>query len=712
MPAADAFLRQPPPKPIYSVTALDTSATVSWQHGPANGCAVTQYNVWWGTRSSLGGYFRAQKTVSGDTTSVTMTGLTPNTEYSLEIIATGDPNAGGCRTREHDRVPQSIIWTRFTTWPSDKVAPARPTAVSVTEVTTGGGKISWTAGAVNGCAVSKFRVQVREVQRSANGERRLVLDKDVSASTSQVTLSQLNHNTRYQALVRAQGNSPLCSSPSFSLWTVQYFTTKSIPATHPPQPFYPKVSEITSHSAAFSWTPGTATACRAAGHRVQVSEWPYAQPVVTTIDKKIAAGTNSVSLTGLKAGQQYRVRVSSYGAATDERCLTTESDGSPLRVSWQHQNFTTDAATPYPPPRVSDLAAAPTTGGVVLTWTHGTPAADNHCRVASYRVRLVTIGNIQIVHEKTLSATATTHTVTGLKQGYNYRAEIVSNAPSGDIACKQSQGASPREFTTRAAAAQPASITVGQVTNTRATVTWEHGKSVPQCSVSEYRVRVTPVGGTQAAYTSTVNSATVEHGVSGLDPETEYTVTVGGYGSGANCGDPFSLGSATFTTAADSIVKVGLPDDPVTPGISVPTIDLLFIESAPVSVTEGDDGKTVLTFTVTLSDTPDADVRMTATAHGAEQRRSKHATKPPTASGNNVDFYQYHSQRSVVFAAGATGDALSKQVQIVVYGDTDVEGDETLVLHINKLRTTDERIYFAGGSTRFMRVEGTIIDDD
>ncbi len=135
------------------------------------------------------------------------------------------------------------------------------------------------------------------------------------------------------------------------------------------------------------------------------------------------------------------------------------------------------------------------------------------------------------------------------------------------------------------------------------------------------------------------------------------------------------------------------------------------ISVSDVSVNEGNSGKTNMSFTVTLSASPSHRVQLKATAIGNERSNSKFGT--PTATGGlGEDFYQYFKQRLIVFEAGATGEGLSQTVAVTVFGDTNVEPDETLTLWLNNLSTDDNRVHFSNGSKVNAKATGTITNDD
>ncbi len=128
----------------------------------------------------------------------------------------------------------------------------------------------------------------------------------------------------------------------------------------------------------------------------------------------------------------------------------------------------------------------------------------------------------------------------------------------------------------------------------------------------------------------------------------------------------------------------------------------LTIAVAGASVVEGNTGdETDLDFTVTLSGSPSHDVRV---------RVSTLIRGGTSTARANRDFRAF-TGTPLVFAAGASGAALTKTVTVVVLGDTVDEDDETVILRVNNLQTDDTRVALVGGAKR-LEATGVIIDDD
>lgn len=148
----------PPPVPdaptsVHAVRG-DRSARVSWAPASPNGSPITGYTV----TGSPGG---STRTVPGDATSATVTGLTNGTAYTFAVVAT---SAAGDS-------PPSL--------PSNQVTPAgvpRRMAAPVVVVRGTRAMVAWTAANPNGAPITRYRLDIStgKDRTLAAGARRTV----------------------------------------------------------------------------------------------------------------------------------------------------------------------------------------------------------------------------------------------------------------------------------------------------------------------------------------------------------------------------------------------------------------------------------------------------------------------------------------------------------------------------------------------------------
>ncbi len=403
------------------------------------------------------------------------------------------------------------------------------------------------------------------------------------------------------------------------------------------------------------------------------------------------------------------------------------------RSSWVYVEFTTSgvAQITYPNAPSGFTASSITDTTAVLSWTAG---ADGDCATTSYDV-WVELNYGEALWERA-KFTGTTVTVTGLSAETTYAAFVDAYGST----CDENSDALKVTFTTLAAAVTPEptpslTISVSDVTVTEGdsgTTAMNFTVTLSGSPSHKVEIRATSRGVGMAAapgrtpptamgtgygrdfYQFTGRNLVFEAGATGA--ALTKTVTVSVYGDQLDEDDETlilrlnnlrteatNVSFAGGETSLEATGTISDDDDGKTPRV---------ISVSDTSVAEGAEGdRTELTFTITLSATPSHDVQIRATVRGAGIKAT--LATPPTAkgtAGEGRDFIRF-SNRNIVFEAGATGAGLTKTVKVVILGDTVVEGDETLSLRVNNLRTSDGLVRFKDGAKRLF-VTGTITDDD
>ncbi len=138
----------------------------------------------------------------------------------------------------------------------------------------------------------------------------------------------------------------------------------------------------------------------------------------------------------------------------------------------------------------------------------------------------------------------------------------------------------------------------------------------------------------------------------------------------------------------------------------------IIISVADAQITEdngyfGYSGPRYMIFKVVMSGSPNAPVTLTANAVSPPS----HSANPSKAKDARPRDFTGFRGRHLTWQAGATGDALVKNVKVKIFGDCVIEEDETFVMRLNHLSTTDDRVSFAGGGRKIDAV-GTIKNDD
>ena len=165
-----------------------TGATVSWQAGGATGCAVTSYNLRVRTFDSEGAVVDVGTYTGVTATSQAITGLSPSTEYTVEVQSYGS----SC--------DNSSPWTALGTTAAFTTLSPTPAKPAGFTVALNGGRVvlSWTNP--NNAAITRW-----EYQRNENGGTygSWTPIPGSGASTTTHTFTGLNAGTLYGFRIRA-----------------------------------------------------------------------------------------------------------------------------------------------------------------------------------------------------------------------------------------------------------------------------------------------------------------------------------------------------------------------------------------------------------------------------------------------------------------------------------------------------------------------------
>ena len=442
-PAAAPATPSPP-----TLTVRHESLGVSWTAPADNGAAISDYDVQYRactatpltcTTSPTWGNW-ASHTHTGTATTATITGLTNNTAYQVQVRATNSRGTSGWSASSAKAVPV----------PQKPDAPSAPTVTVWNKEL----RLSWTAPTSNGAAISDFDVQYRACT-ATDGDTAVLTcattptwgtwtewNASDTGTTTTATITGLTNDTAYQVQVRA------ANSVGDGAWSA---STKATPTAQKPEA--PSAPTLTHGDAslAVAWTAPSDNGAAITGYRVRrcddsldcsanSNNW---SPTDVT-----GTGT-STTLSGLTNGTTYQVQV-----------RATNSVGNGQFSS---------SAKEYPS-KVPGTPAAPslTFGSQTLNVSWSAPSSNGGSAITGYKVGRCSTGcdtasNWTVT---TLTGTGTTTTLSGLTNGTTYQVRVAATNRSGDSAWSTSTTESPAYKPARPAAP---TVTRG---NESITVTW------------------------------------------------------------------------------------------------------------------------------------------------------------------------------------------------------------------------------------------------
>lgn len=293
-----------------AVTA--TGATLTWAASTAGTNPVAGYDVY-----SVAGS-TSTKVASSTTTSAALTGLTPGTAYTFDVVARD--SAGN----------QSAASPTVAVTTASATPPAAPTGLTVTAAGTTTVGLSWTASTAGTLPIASYTVY------KAGSPATAVATATAPATTATVT--GLTPGTAYQFYAVAKDTGGLTSPNSA---TVSATTTA---ATPPSAPAGLTVTATGSTTVGLSWNAATAGTSAIASYTVYKTGSP-ATAVAT-----VTAPAVTATITGLTPSTAYQF----YVVATDANGLSSAASASvsatttaapPASVSAQYETSVTTATT-------------------------------------------------------------------------------------------------------------------------------------------------------------------------------------------------------------------------------------------------------------------------------------------------------------------------------------------------------------------------------
>ena len=568
-----------------TVTVWNQSLRVSWAAPTDNGAAISDYDVQYractatnndttvltcATNPTWGDWTdRTGETTSDTSTSVTISSLTNETAYQVQIRAANSVGESSWSTA-----------TKATPTPQKPDAPGAPT-LTYSNTSLG---VSWSAPANNGASITDYDVQYRACTLSTDltcsnsstatwestwTDRTGETTSDTSRS---VTLAGLTNGTAYQVQVRA------ANSVGESDWST---AASEYPSTAPGKPAAPTLT-VKDQGLGVSWSAPSSTGGAAiTGYKVGRCSTGCSSDASWTVKTLNTNGTTT-DLTSLTNGTAYQVRVAALNrsgtgswsdTATETPADEPDAPGAPTLAVWNKQ--------------LTVSWTAPTDNGASISdydvQYRACTATNNDTTVLTCATN-PTWGDWTDRTGETTSDLTTSATLTGLTNDTAYQVQVRAANSVGESSWSTASKATPTAQKPEAPGAPTLTYS-----NTSLGVSWSeptnNGASITDYDV-QYRActlstDLTCSDSNTATWESTWTDRTGE-----TTSDTSRSVTLGGLTNGTayqvQVRAANSVGESDWSTAADEFPST-VPGKPATPTLTVKDVSLGVSWSAPSS---------------------------------------------------------------------------------------------------------------------------------
>ena len=417
------------------------------------------------------------------------------------------------------------------------VATPRTIPGAPTGVTAVGGEskvtLSWTAPASNGGAP----IDYYEVKYHKTGTNDSPKDFLPNPTGTTAVIEGLTNGTSYTFHVKAHNEAGFSGH-----------TTK--PATPTSTPGLPSGLAATADnsSIAFSWQPPTFTGGIAVtGYEVSYSESPDGPWVSASVT------ATSYTITGLTNGVPYYLRVAAKNSA---------GTGTPATLP----NSVTPRTAPGAPTNVIGI---PDNGKVTVSWDG--PLESGGSDVTGYVVQFSSNAGITwSVDSSFVSSPSTSHIVTGLTNGVEYRFRVRARN-AADLDSAQSIISEP--YKPRTTPSQPGVVT-GTASNTKVTLSWAAPSNNGGAEITDYIVEYTSDNGVTKPVFADGTRATTGAEVTGLTNGTAYKFRV-------KAVNEASISGGTATNWSVAMTPFTSPGKPSAPSGTAGNEQVLLTWTAP-----------------------------------------------------------------------------------------------------------------------------------
>ena len=300
-PSASIIVGVPAPPAAPTLASGNGTLTATWTAPADNSSAITDYDVRYCSASCTTAANWTDASHTGTAKSTTISSLTNNTAYEVQVRAANARGTGA--------------WS-----PSATDKPGRPQQSSTPTLTAAARQITatWTATATNGLSLTDY-----DVQYSADsGATWTEWNASNTSTATSATITGLTPNTSYQVQVRAE------SSAGSGAWSASTSTTTSTAA--PEVPAAPSLSAGAT-SLTVDWTAPADNGSAITGYSVQ-----YQQHGAGSWTAHAHSGTGTTAtITGLTTNKAYHVQVKANNVrgSSDWSATATAWTGAPAQIT-------------------------------------------------------------------------------------------------------------------------------------------------------------------------------------------------------------------------------------------------------------------------------------------------------------------------------------------------------------------------------------------
>ncbi len=482
-------LRAAPAAPSFSSFSAITSSTltINWTNNTTANDLEDSFVINYGTAA---GVYSASTTANQGATSVTLTGLSVNTTYYLQVVAINVSGEGSM--------------TEQSTSTLMRISDA-PTGLSFSNVTNDAITLSWTD---NGSVVDNDEEDSFTVRY---GTALGVYDTSVnlSANTTSTIISVLSGNDEYFFVVDAVNGSGTSTSAAASTTTLH---------DAPAAPSAPTFTNITSSSLTINWVNNTTDADRESSlvvyYSTSTDNW--------TASSTLGAGETSLAVTGLDASTTYYAKVQAINESGSSESASAST--------------TTLSAVPSAPMTLEFSSVA--SSSVHISWvdtSSGTSAAT------SFRISYGILSGDYSQGSTTVVSPTTSTTVTGLLANQVYYFVVTAVNNGGEATSTEAS-----VITLREVSPAPTISSISNNSSSGFTVNWADNSTSNRDNEQSFVVRYGTVEGDYSGGATTTVADTNSAVISGLSPNTTYYLVVEAVNNG---GTSTSTATSTVTLA-------------------------------------------------------------------------------------------------------------------------------------------------------------------